>query len=103
MLKDIISFNGSDMGVAQDESPRAGNLLATQIGTLEYAQDAGIDLKFFIETEFKIQNASFKAYLVQRLLEQRVNVVNVLDTIDKLSTTYGFGIGTSSSSGGFIL
>ncbi len=102
MLKDILTFEGADMGVSQSEAPRAGNILATQIGSLEYAPDMGIDLAYFLETEFSIQNASFKAYLVQRLLEQHINVVNVLDTIDRLATTYGFGIGQSKDTGSLI-
>lgn len=101
-FKDITSFDGSDMGVAQSEAPRAGNILGTQIGSLEYAQDMGIDLAFFLETEFRVQNASFKAYLVQRLLEQRVNVVNVVDVIEAISSTYNFGVGVSSATGELI-
>ncbi len=103
MIKDIISFpNGADMQIAQNEAPRAANILSTQIDTLEYAPNMGIDLKYFLESEFRIQNASFKAYLVQRLLEQRINVVNVVDVIESLFTTYTFGIGSSASDGSLI-
>lgn len=102
MLKDIVSI-GADLGVKQSEAERAGNVLATQIGTLEYAPDFGIDLKFFLESEFSIQNASFKAYLVQRLLEHKINVVSVVDTIEQLYTTYTFGVGSSEQSDGSMI
>lgn len=102
MLKDIVSFTGSDLGVAQSEAPRAANILSTQIGSLEYATEMGVDLKYFLESEFKIQNESFKAYLVQRLLEQQINVIDVVDTVDSLYHDYTFGIGSSVSDGGFV-
>lgn len=102
MLKDITSIDGDDLNVAQSESERAANLLGTQIGDLEYAPESGIDLRYFLTSEFKIQNASFKAYLVQRLLEQQVNVVNVVETIETLFTNFTFGIGTSDDTGSLI-
>jgi hypothetical protein len=101
MLNDITSF-GTDMVVQQSESPRAGNILATQIGDLEYAPTFGVDKKFFLESEFRIQNESFKAYLVQRLLEQQVNVIDVVESVETLYSDYTFGIGSSVSDGGFV-
>lgn len=102
MLKDIVTFDGPDLGISQSEAPRAANIISTQIGELEYAPTMGVDLRYFLETEFRIQNESFKAYLVQRLLEQQVNVVNVIDTINALHSEYIFDIGSSESSGGFV-
>lgn len=100
MIKDIVTFEGRDLGVQQSEAPRAANILGTQLGDLEFAPDFGIDLKYFLETEFRIQNASFKAYLVQRLLEHRVNVIDVVDLVESLFTKYAFSIGSSEDSGG---
>ncbi len=102
MLKDIVSFEGSDLGVQQSEAPRAGNILSIQIGELEYAPDLGIDLRYFLESEFRIQNESFKAYLVQRLLEQGINGVGVLETIEAVFNQFTFNIGNSTSDGGFV-
>lgn len=102
MLKDIVEVTG-ELQVTVSEAPRAGNILSTQIGTLEYAPDFGIDLKYFLESEFRIQNESFKSYLVQRLLEHRVNVVNVIETVQTLFTNYTFQIGSSEENEGLIV
>lgn len=102
MLKDIVSLVGADLTVAQSEAPRAANILSTQLGSLEYAQDFGIDLRYFLESEFRIQNASFKAYLVQRLLEQHVNVVSVVDTVERLFISYTFDVGSSENNGSMV-
>lgn len=103
MLKDITSLTGSDLKVEQSEAPRAANILSTQLGTLEYAPAMGVDIKYFLESEFRIQNESFNAYLVQRLLEQQVNVIEVVDLIAALSSTYTFQIGSSENTGGLIV
>lgn len=103
MLKDIVSFpQGADMRVEQSEAPRAANILSIQIGDLEYAPEMGVDLRYFLESEFRIQNESFQAYLVQRLLEQQINVIDVIDTVSSLYHEYTFGIGSSVSDGGFV-
>lgn len=103
MLRDIVSWEtGKDLGIQQTEAPRAGNILATQLASLEYATDFGIDLRYFLETEFQIQNISFQAYCVQRLLELRVNVVNVIDQVNNLFTTSTFLIGSSENSGSMM-
>lgn len=103
MLDIMNPKNGEDLPVANSEAPRAGNVLAVQIGDLEYAQDFGIDLAYFLESEFQIQNESFKSYCVQRLLESNINVVNVQDVVRALFTEYNFQIGSSeNTSGGFV-
>ncbi len=104
MLKDIVAVtDGADLQVAQSEAPRAANILSTQVGELEYAPNLGIDLRYFLESEFRIQNASFKAYLVQSLLEQRVNVINVVEAIESLYARYTFGVGTSEQNDGSLI
>lgn len=102
MLRDIVTLEGIDLGIAQSEAPRAANILQTQLGDLSFAPDLGVDLRYFLQSEFRIQNASFKAYLVQRLLEQKINVVNVISTISSLYETYTVGVGASEESEGLI-
>lgn len=104
-MKDIIECNnGADLLVLDSVVAKAGNVLAIQLGSLEYAKDFGVDLTFFLTSEFQFQNDSFKAYLVQRLTESQVNVAEVIDTLDKLFETYAFTVGEPDpSSGGLIL
>lgn len=100
---DISSVNGGDLLVLDTQVPKAANLLQVQIGYLEYAQDFGIDLEFFLDPQFQFQNESFKAYLIQRLSENHVNVNQVFDSIDTFFEKYTFTVGDPEvSSGGFI-
>ncbi len=103
MLKDIIdTVDGFDLGIQQTEAPRAANVLSTQLGSLDFAPTFGIDLRYFLNSEFRIQIASFKAYCVQRLLEHRINVVNVIDVVSNLFATQTFAIGNSENNGELI-
>lgn len=102
MLKDVSVNPGFDLTVEQTEAPRAANVLSTQLGILEYAPDFGIDMRYFLQSEFQIQNVSFKAYCVQRLLEHRINVINVIEKVENLFRTNLFLIGSSENNGGLI-
>jgi hypothetical protein len=58
---DIISSNdGQDLGLYDTQTERAKNILSTQVGSLEYAKDLGVDLNYFLSPDFKFQNESFK-------------------------------------------
>lgn len=106
-MKDIIEAeNGKDLNIIDSIVAKAGNVIAVQLGALEYAQDFGVDLRFFLQSEFQFQNDSFKSYLVQRLTENQVNVAEVIDTLDTLFEKYTFLVGsdnTQSNNGGLIL
>lgn len=96
-MDDIVEIlDGKDLGVADSIVSKAGNLLATQIGTLEYAPTWGIDLKFFLESPLQFQNESFKAYLIQRLTEEQINVAAVSDTLETLLQRLTFYVGDLS-------
>lgn len=93
---DIIDLpEGKDMVLMNTDVARAGNVLGVQIGDLEFAQGFGVDLKFFFDPTYQFQNESFKAYLVQRLLQHQINVAQVLDTIETFFTKYTFLIGNA--------
>lgn len=103
-MKDIIEVNdGEDLNVMDQIVAKAGNVLSIQLGDLEYAQSFGVDMRYFLETEFQIQNESFKAYLVQRLTESQVNVSQVIETVDTLFTKYTHFVGDAQNPGGLIL
>lgn len=97
---DITSVTDGDLRVMETQVPKAANLLQVQLGDLEYAPDFGIDLAFFLDPEFQFQNESFKAYLVQRLSENHVNVNRVIDALSQFFRTYTFVVDAPESSGG---
>lgn len=104
-MKDIIEIKqGQDLIVFDSIVAKAGNVLSIQLGDLEYAPDFGVDFKFFLESDFKFQNESFKAYLVQRLAENQINVSQVIQTVDLLFQKYTYSVGESNqSTGGLII
>ena len=99
---DITSLTAGDLVVRESQVGKAANVLQVQIGALEYLPQFGIDLEFFLDPDFNFQNESFKAYLIQRLSENNVNVHQVLDLIATFSETYQFIVGEAESTGGFI-
>lgn len=103
MLLDIVKIeNGKDLRVEQSEAPRAASVLQTQVGTLEYAKGFGVDLKFFLDSELRIQPESFQSYCVNRLLQHQVNVVNVVSVVSTFMSNTVFAIGSSESDGSLI-
>lgn len=104
-MKDIVEIiEGEDITLFDSVVSKAGNVIAIQLGDLEYAPDFGIDKRFFLQSEFQIQTESFQAYVVQRLSESQVNVSEVLGSVEALMNRYIYIVGDiKDSSGGFIL
>ena len=63
---------------------KAENVLSTQLGTLDYAPDFGIDMNFFLSERFRFQNEAFRAYLIKRLAEHSINVSEVTTQVNSL-------------------
>lgn len=100
---DITSANDSlDLGVLDTNVSRAGNILSIQLGSLEYAPDLGIDLKYFLSEEFIFQNESFKAYLIQVLALSSISVASVKDTVDNLMRNYVINLEATENSSSLI-
>lgn len=90
---DIVSANdGQDLGILDTLTPKAGNILSIQVGALEYAQDLGIDLKYFLSEDFEFQNDSFRAYLIQVLANRGINVTAITESLNALYTDLGIQI-----------
>lgn len=90
-MLDLVEIReGLDLQIADSVVMKAANVLRVQIGSLEYAPDFGVDLKYFLETGFQIQNESFKAYLIQRLTENQINVSQCIETLEALFSKYTF-------------
>ncbi len=99
-MTDIVSnIQGLDMGIFDTQTCRAANILSVQLGSLEYAQGLGIDLKYFLSSDFRFQNESFRAYLIEVLANSSINVSSVIDIVDKLFHTYTFNISADDKSG----
>lgn len=94
MITDIVDIkDGEDLVLARSDIARAGNVIAVQIRSLEYAPMFGVDLKFFLVSEYEFQNQSFQAYLINRLVESQVNVVQCIEVVQNFMNIYRFIIG----------
>lgn len=102
MIDIVSSENGVDLGLFDTQTGRAANLLSIQIQTLEYADDWGIDLKYFLNEDFQFQNASFKAYLIERLANWGMNVAQLIDIVNGLFNQYIFELAPEETSTGFV-
>jgi hypothetical protein len=91
-----------DMGVLDTAVFRAQNVLAVQLGSLSYAPDLGIDLNYFLSEDFQFQNESFRAYLLQRLAEQSVDVLSVTEAVNALFTKFTFEISGGENNTGLV-
>ncbi len=99
-MLDIVGItDGEDLTVLDSVVGKASNVLSVQLGSLEYAPTFGVDLRFFLESEFQFQNESFKAYLVQRLTESQINVAKVTDVLEALFERLTFSVGDLSQKG----
>lgn len=97
-MLDIIEIkDGQDLGLSDSIVMKAANVLAVQEGSLEYAEDFGIDLEYFLDSELAFENSSFKSYCVQKLSENQVNVSELLEVIETLFSRYIFSVGEFKS------
>lgn len=102
-MTDIVSVTeGLDLGLFDTQTTRAANILSVQVGSLEYAQDLGIDLAFFLSEEFLFENESFKAYLIEVLARKGINVSSLVDTVENLFSDYVFNLSPDETSTGLI-
>lgn len=94
-MLDIVSIpeDGRDLGFAETAVTKAGNVVTTQIGSLEYAPEFGVDLKFFLQESIQFQNESFRAYIVERLSQHQINVSSVSETIDAFVSRFTYSVG----------
>lgn len=102
-MTDIVDTEyGLDIGVYDTQTSKAGNILSVQLGSLEYLQTMGIDLKYFLSENLEFQNESFKSYLVEVLANNGINVASVVDVLASLAATYTFNISPEETSTGLI-
>lgn len=89
-MKDITEFKSKDLEVVDMQTHRAYNLFTTQLGALYYAKEWGIDLEFFLNPDFKVQNSSFESYLSQKLATWGFNVADFKTIKENFRNIYDF-------------
>lgn len=100
---DIVSAEqGLDIGLYNTQTSRAANILSVQLGSLEYIPEFGIDLKYFLREDFSFQNESFKAYLIEVLANNSINVTSVIDSVLALYSNYTFNLAPVETSTGLV-
>jgi hypothetical protein len=92
---DIVDIT-TDMQTLNSSIKKAENLLAVQLGSLSYAPEWGIDLEYFLSEDFSFQNESFRAYLLQRLAENSIDVTSVIETVDALYSSLVFNLSSET-------
>jgi hypothetical protein len=97
-----ISEITDDLKVFDSNVKKAENLLSIQLGSLDYAPDFGVDLRYFIDEQFQFQNESFQAYLIRRLAENSIDVASVVTAFESLYHQYTFNLSATSSTDGFV-
>ena len=102
MIDALTPMTGMDLPLANNVAPKAGNVVSTQLGSLDFAPDFGVDLVYFITDEFEFQAASFKAYLVQRLTQHKINVAQVVSILEGFTQKNTFTVGESTVPSGGI-
>lgn len=101
-MKDITGAGPNGLRVSDTNTSRAKNILSTQLGSLEYAQDLGIDREYFLREDIAFQNEAFKAYMIQRLAAFGITVESVIDQVEALYEQYVFNLAKTESEGGMI-
>ena len=95
--------NGKDLVIADEATWKARNVLTTQIGDKAFVPDNfGLDLNFFLTSNYDLAMASFQSYAVKRLIAHRVNVVEVITTIQTLTQKMAMQVGDQPQAEGFI-
>jgi hypothetical protein len=102
MIDIVSATDGLDLGLFDTQAPRAANILSVQLDALEYAPDLGIDLAFFLSEDFRFQNESFKAYLIEVLANRGINVASLVDEVENLFSQYTFNLAPDETSTGLI-
>lgn len=97
-MKDVEIKNGVPV-VTETVVHKAVNVLRVQEGSLIYEPDFGIDLDMFFSPEVNIQTESFKAYAVEKLTENGINVIDVEEVDRVLDAAFNFTVTEQQTEG----
>lgn len=93
MLDLINIVDGDDLHIQHNLGMKAGNIIGTQIGYLDYKKDFGSDLSYFLQEDLKFQTESFKSYLVGRLSEYQIQVNQTVSVIEQFANKFVMDVG----------
>lgn len=99
---DIVDLSSSGMQVYDTQTERAANILAVQIGALEYWPEGGIDLRYFLTEKISFQDSSFRAYLIQILAGWGINVASFATDLDDLFSNYLINLSPQENTTGMV-
>ena len=99
MLDLINLVDGDDLHIQHNVAMKAGNIIGTQIGSLDFKLDFGADLKYFLQEDLKFQTDSFKSYLVGRLSEYRIQVNDTVSIVEQFANKFAMSVGQTEIKG----
>lgn len=101
MIDIVVNANG-DLDVIDTQVNQAANILNCQLGSLEYEQDLGIDLNYFLSPDFKFQDSSFQSYIVQVLANNGINVATIAANVENLFQEMKINLSAEDKNSGLI-
>lgn len=85
-------FKNDQLKTADTTLYKARNILSTQVGSLSYAPEFGIDYDLFFGKDYKIQTETFKSYAISKLSENGINPQEVFTEEQTLETLLNINI-----------
>jgi hypothetical protein len=102
MIDIMFDKEKKDIQIVNTDVYKADNLLKTQVGSLVYAMDFGIDLKYFLNPDFEIENNVFINYLQQRISEFSITIANLERVTENFTEKVSIKIDSNETAGNLI-
>lgn len=87
-----INLNQNNLVIVNTSIYKAKNLLETQIGSLIYAPNFGIEYDLFFGEDLRIQKETFVAYAISQLSANGINPIETLTSDGKFDTRLNINI-----------
>lgn len=82
-----------DYNFSDSQIWKANNILITQLGSLHYAQNVGVDIDTYLIGETVLQTETFRTHIIEQLINNNI-VISSLDTeISKFVDNYLITVG----------
>lgn len=76
---------------------KANNILTTQIGSLYFLPEFGIDIDLFFSQDYSIQFESFQSYITDKMVQAGINISKINTSIDTFTRGIIMTIGGSKN------